>query len=361
MNRVERHLPLVKVIVPCFGYAHLLEGCVRSILDEQGPVDARVLIVDDASPDDTPAVGQRLAAADARVTYRRNARNLGLIGTANEGLEWAEDSDYVILISADDRLTQGSIGRAVAVMEERPEVGFVYGHAQYFEDDEHLPEVRTRERGARVQKGRDWINLRCRSGHSCISSPEAVVRTSVQRRVGHYDPECTHSSDLNMWLRIAAVSDVGYVKGATQAYYRVHADSMLRSMLGSEGGQVVDLAERRIAFENFFDRVGASVRGAGELRETARRTLARQALWKASRAYDKGEAAGPGTREVEGLVGFALATSPGARQLPEWWGMRLRRRLGSGRSLAFLPFLVTGAAHRVRATYGHWRLQTRGL
>jgi glycosyltransferase involved in cell wall biosynthesis len=163
-------LPLVKVIVPCYGYAHLLEGCVRSVLDQDG-VDVAVLIVDDVSPDETPAVGKRLAGEDFRVTYRRNARNLGLIGTANEGLEWAEDSDYVILLSADDRLTPGSIGRAVAVMEEHPEVGLVYGHAQYFEDDEHLPEVRTDPRGTRVQSGREWIRLRCRSGHSCISSP----------------------------------------------------------------------------------------------------------------------------------------------------------------------------------------------
>jgi glycosyltransferase involved in cell wall biosynthesis len=360
MSCVEGRLPLVKVIVPCYGYAHLLEGCVRSVLD-QDAVDVRVLIVDDVSPDDTPEVGQRLAAEDGRVSYRRNERNLGLIGTANEGLEWAEDSDYVILISADDRLTPGSIGRAVAVMEEHQEVGFVYGHAQYFSDDAHLPEVRTRERGTRIQSGREWIRLRCRSGHSCISSPEVVVRTSVQIRVGRYDADCTHASDLNMWLRIAAVAEVGYVKGATQAFYRVHSDSMLRSMLGSAGGQVVDLSERRTAFENFFERVGGRVRGAGKLRESARRTLARQALWKASRAYDKGHASGEGAREVEGLVRFALDTSPATRRLPEWWGMQLRRRIGSGRSLAFLPFLLTGAAHRLRVSYGHWRLQTRGL
>jgi glycosyltransferase involved in cell wall biosynthesis len=361
MSCVEGRLPLVKVIVPCYGYAHLLEGCVRSVLDDQGPVDVRVLIVDDVSPDDTPTVGGRLAGEDMRVTYRRNERNLGLIGTANTGLEWAQDSDYVILISADDRLTPGSIGRAVAVMEEHPEVGFVYGHAQYFEDDAALPEPRTRERGTRVQSGREWIRLRCRSGHSCISSPEVVVRTSVQLRVGRYDPECTHASDLNMWLRLAAVSEVGYVKGPTQAYYRVHADSMLRSMLGSDFGQVVDLTERRTAYENFFERVGGRVRGADKLRETARRTLARQALWKASRAFDKGKAAGEGAREVERLVGFALDTSPQVRRLPEWWGMRLRRKIGSGRSLAFLPFLVTGAAHRLRMSYGHWRLHARGL
>jgi hypothetical protein len=351
---------LVKVIVPCYGYAHLLEGCVRSILDQEG-VEVRVLIVDDLSPDETPAVGRRLQAADDRVDYRRNPENLGLIRTANLGLEWAEDSDYVILISADDRLTPGSIARAVAVMEEHPDVGLVYGHAEYFEDDEQLPVVRTVSRGARVQSGRDWIRLCCRSGHSCISSPEAVVRTSVQRRVGSYETACTHASDLNMWLRIAAVADVGYVKGATQALYRVHADSMLRSMLSAGGGQVEDLRERRIAFESFFDRVGASVAGAEELREIARRTLAGQAIWKVSRAYDKGLAEGEGKREVEELIEFALATSPRARELPKWWGMRLRRSIGSGRSLAFLPFFVTGAAHRLRVSYGHWRLQARGL
>lgn len=360
MSRAEGRRPLVKVIVPCYGYADLLEGCVRSVLDQDG-AEVRVLILDDASPDDTPAVGRRLARGDERVAYRRNARNLGLVGTANEGLEWAADGDYVILISADDRLTPGSIGRAVAVLEEHPEVGFAYGHASYFADDEHLPEVRTREHGVRVQSGRGWIRRRCRSGHSCISSPEVVVRTSVQARVGRYNPECTHASDLNMWLRLAAVSDVGYVKGATQALYRVHSESMLRTMLGAAGGPVVDLAERRTAFESFFDRVGGRLAGAAELRETARRTLARQALWKASRAYDKGQATGAGAGEVDALVRFALETSPGVRRLPEWWGMRLRRRLGSGRSLAFLPFLVTGAAHRLRVSYGHWRLQARGL
>jgi glycosyltransferase involved in cell wall biosynthesis len=361
MSCVEGRLPLVKVIVPCYGYAHLVEGCVRSVLDDQGAVDVRVLIVDDVSPDDTATVGRRLAREDERVAYRRNERNLGLIGTANEGLEWAQDSDYVILISADDRLTPGSIGRAVAVMEEHPEVGLVYGHAQYFEDDARLPEVRTRERGVRIHSGREWIKLRCRAGHSCISSPEAVVRTSVQLRVGRYDPECTHASDLNMWLRIAAASEVGYVKGVTQAYYRVHQGSMLRSMLGSAGGQVTDLTERRTAYENFFDRVGDSVRGAAGLRETARRTLARQALWKASRAYDKGHASGEGERDVEAFVRFALDTSPQARRLPEWWGMRVRRKIGSGRSLAFLPFLVTGAAHKLRASYSIWRLHAKGL
>ena len=119
--------PSVSVIVPCYRYADVLEGCVSSILEQEG-VDVRVLILDDCSPDDTPAVASRLAAADARVEYRRNEQNLGLIGTANAGLEWA-DGDYVVLISADDVLVPGALARATTVMEANPKVGMVYGHA----------------------------------------------------------------------------------------------------------------------------------------------------------------------------------------------------------------------------------------
>jgi glycosyltransferase involved in cell wall biosynthesis len=352
--------PLVKVIVPCYCYADLLEECVRSVLRQKG-VAVRVLIVDDCSPDDTPAVARRLQQQDDRVEYRVHAENVGLIATANEGLEWAEDGDYVVLLSADDRLVPGSLGRSVAVLESHPEVGLVYGHAQYFESDDPPPSFRTRWRGTRIQSGRDWIRLRCKSGHGCISSPEAVVRTSVQREVGPYDPACQHTSDANMWLRIAAVSDVAYVKGATQALYRIHPDSMLRSMLRGQGGQVVDLVERRTAFERFFAGPGAALPGAAEMRATIRRTLARQALWKASRAYDRGEVAGPGAAPLDELIEFALATAPDARRLGEWRGLRLRQRLGPGRSIFFPPFLLTGAAHRLRVHHGRWRLHRRGL
>ena len=85
----------VDVIVPCYNYGHFLEGCVESALRQEG-VDVRVLIIDDASPDDTEVVGRRLAERDPRVTYRRHAVNQGHIATYNEGLlEWA-DGDYAL-------------------------------------------------------------------------------------------------------------------------------------------------------------------------------------------------------------------------------------------------------------------------
>lgn len=340
--------PSVSVIVPCHGYAHLLDGCVRSVLSQEG-VDQQVLIIDDCSPDHTAEVAAALAEDDGRVQVCRHGENVGLIATANEGLRWAS-GDYVLLLSADDLLTPGSLRRAVAVMEARPQVGLVYGRALYAHEHRPLPRASGRWRSTAIWRGGDWIERRCRSAHNCISSPEAVVRGSVQRAVGGYDPRCHHTSDLNMWLRIAAVADVAHVRGVPQAIYRVHADGMLRS----ERDPLVDLRERGNAFACFFEACAGQLRDPIRLRTIVFRRLARQALWQASRAVDRGA----DRALVERLSAFALEVCPDARRLREWRGLRLRRRIGAGRSLAFLPFFATGAAHRLRGHYAQarWRL-----
>ena len=242
-------------------------------------------------------------------------------------------------------------------MEASPGIGMVYGRPLFAYAGRPLPVQDGRWRATDVWKGADWIRLRCRSAHNCISSPEVVVRTSVQRAVGGYDPECFHTSDLNMWLRVAAVSDIAYVRGVPQAIYRIHPGSMLRS----QEGPMVDLRDRKAAFDSFFASCGPLLDDLDGLRAAAGRTLARQALWRASRAFDRDLVDGPDRLPVDELIAFALEASPDARRLREWHGLRLRQRLGAGRSMWFLPFIATGAAHRVRGHAGRLRWKARGV
>src|ERR1700678_792414 len=96
----SRSMSPVDVVVPCYNYGRYLKGCVESVLSQRD-VDVRVLIIDDASSDDTPVIGEGLAANDMRITFRRHAVNLGHIKTFNEGiLDWAR-APYTLLSSAD--------------------------------------------------------------------------------------------------------------------------------------------------------------------------------------------------------------------------------------------------------------------
>ena len=163
------------ICIPNYNYAHYLKGCVESILC-QG-VKVQVIVIDDCSTDETPAVGTSLAN-DPRVTFIRHETNQGHIKTYNEGLALAT-GDYTALISADDLLTPGALKRAQAVLDAYPEVGMVYGHAPYFQSNDNLPKARIGKPRVDIWDGRSWIAQRCKTGTSCISSPEVVVRTAL--------------------------------------------------------------------------------------------------------------------------------------------------------------------------------------
>ncbi|MFP3675053.1 glycosyltransferase family A protein, partial [Bacillus sp. SIMBA_031] len=94
------------VVVPCYNYGRYLPDAVHSALSQDG-VDVEVIIVDDASTDDTAAVAHRLASADARISVVIHEDNQGHISTYNDGLSRAAQR-YVTLLSADVLIAPGA-------------------------------------------------------------------------------------------------------------------------------------------------------------------------------------------------------------------------------------------------------------
>jgi glycosyltransferase involved in cell wall biosynthesis len=317
----------VSVVIPCYNYGHFLEDAITSVLDDQGGVDVRVLVIDDASSDDTAEVASKIVARDPRVEVVVHATNKGNIATYNEGLlEWA-DGDYCVLMSADDRLTPGALRRARDLLDAHPDVGFVYGHPLWITDGAPLPAARTRGRGWSVWSGQWWLERRFRDGENPITSPEVVVRTSVQKRVGGYDARLPHAADMEMWMRLAANADVGFLRGVDQAYYRIHQQNMRKEFTA-----VMDLRERRLVYHAVLDRYSAKLSDARRLTDLVHRKLGEEALWAAGRAYDRGVI---GQNSVDQLMAFAVDCWPDVCRLPLYRILESHKRIGP-RAMEFM-------------------------
>jgi glycosyltransferase involved in cell wall biosynthesis len=329
-------------VIPCYRYGHFLEQSVGSALNGQDGVDVRVLIIDDASPDDSAAVAGKMAAADPRIEVLVHSENKRHIATYNEGLlEWA-DGDYTVLLSADDRLTPGALVRAAALLDAHPEVGFVYGHPIHYTEDRPVPQARTQVRGWTVWPGHEWLERRFKAANGCITSPEVVVRTKLQQRVGGYDPQLPHSGDIEMWMRFAAHAGVGYLRGVDQAYYRVHSASMSKTDFS---GQLDDLRQRAKAYDAVLSRCADQLPDAQQLADTVHAKLARQALRRAARAYDKGRT---DQVPVDELVDFAERCWPEYKRLPEYRGLQVRRRIGTTAMPYLQPLVLTAPLNKGR-------------
>ena len=239
----------VSVVIPCYGYGHFLPQAVSSVLHDQAGVDVRVLIIDDASEDGSADVARRIAASDSRVEVIVHDSNKGNIATFNEGLlEWA-DGDYCLLLSADDRATPGALERARDLLDANPSVGFVYGRALWVADGTRTPVARTTPKGWTIWSGNEWLERRFRDAENPISAPAIIVRTAVQRQVGGYDPLLPKAADMEMFLRMSAYADVGFLRGVDQAFYRIHATNMHNAV-----DAVADLRQRRAVVEAVLDR-----------------------------------------------------------------------------------------------------------
>jgi glycosyltransferase involved in cell wall biosynthesis len=342
----------VGIVIPCYMYGHFLEECVQSVLDEQPGVEVRAVIIDNASTDDSAHVAGAIARRDARVDVIVHETNMGHIASINEGLEALADCDYLVILAADDMLTPGSLGRAVALLEEYPNVGFCYGHPLHFHHPGSKPPARTIATGYTVWPGHWWLERRFREGTGCVSSPEVVMRTSVQRKVGGYDPTLPHTCDIAMWMRMAAYADVGYIRGADQAYFRRHGRNMSMTRFSS---QLEDIRARRAAFESVITTCGDLLPNGGkDLDSIVHRRLARIALRFAYRAYDRKRTE---KVPVDKLIQFAAETWPEYEQLPEYRSLRLRQSIGT-KAMPYLQPLILSAVidkGRNRLWWRSWR------
>jgi glycosyltransferase involved in cell wall biosynthesis len=132
MNTPSR-VPLVSIGLPIYNGARFMREAVDSIL-AQTFTDFELIVSDNASTDGTQAIGEAYAAADARVRYYRNDRNMGASYNYNRVTELARGK-YIRHAAHDDVLAPENVERCVAVMEADDAVGLCYPQMSRIDED----------------------------------------------------------------------------------------------------------------------------------------------------------------------------------------------------------------------------------
>lgn len=117
----------ITVVIPCFNHGRYLPEAVDSALRQQGG-PPRVTVIDDGSTE-----GETLRALDdlpKEVDVVRQA-NAGLAGARNAGFARSQ-SDLLLMVDADDRLTPDALDTLRPPLEAHPDVGYCYGLMRFF-------------------------------------------------------------------------------------------------------------------------------------------------------------------------------------------------------------------------------------
>lgn len=274
--------PAVTFLVPCYRLAHLLTACVESIL-AQTFEDFEVLILDDCSPDETPAVARSFG--DARVRHVRHPQNLGHLRNYNAGLALARGR-YVWLISADDRLRgPDALARAMRTFAAHPDVEYVFSPAMALRDgrDAGVVSFSWDESRPRLMDGPRFVT-RTLLRQNVIASPACIARRDCYERAGGFPLALPYAGDWYLWCRFAFDGPVAFLPEPL-ADYRFHESSMTQAFVDERSSRIV-ADEIAVRWRIMHD---ARIAGLPRLARAAARAIvadyvARLVLFEAARA-----------------------------------------------------------------------------
>ena len=119
--------PLVSVIVPAYNHQAFVEQAIQSVLDQKYQ-RVELIVVDDASSDETPNLVRSLAEHHG-FTFLQNTENLGLNATLERGLRICRGK-YVSFLASDDLMLPTKIERQVSYLEATGKDA-VYANGRY--------------------------------------------------------------------------------------------------------------------------------------------------------------------------------------------------------------------------------------
>lgn len=193
-------MPKISVIITTHNRPELLPRAIESV--RLSGLDSEIVVVDDASVDETSEVCRRIPD----IRYVRVERNQRVAGARNLGI-MASKGEYLSFLDDDDVRLAQSLDRQVLALESAPEAGLVYGQA-HIGDHNCVPQGDLYPT-APCPHGDIFWQLLERNFIPCMS---VVFRRSCLYRLGLLDHAAPGVDDWDLWIRIAEMYPVMVVE-----------------------------------------------------------------------------------------------------------------------------------------------------
>jgi glycosyltransferase involved in cell wall biosynthesis len=254
--------------------ADYLGQTLRSVLlQDPGPAQMQIEVVDDCSPDGAPAQLVRDIAGD-RVTVHREPKNNGLGRIWNRCIERAR-GEWVHILHQDDIVLPGFYDRLYYGITYNPDVAMAFCRFVIIDANGHWKELGPLESGTAGVLN-NWLE-RVATGYH-VECPAVVVKRATYERLGGFRSDLTSALDVEMWVRIAANASV-YYEPQIFAGFRRHGGNE-SAMHDRRGENMRDMAR---AIEIWKDHLPATSRA--QLEEQSRRYWAGMSLMVAQQFF----------------------------------------------------------------------------
>jgi glycosyltransferase involved in cell wall biosynthesis len=217
---------LVSTIIPTFNRARLLERALDSVIaQDHRPLE--VVLVDDGSTDDTPAVIERyskkLAEQDVRLLVHRQ-QNGRAPKARNVGMKLARGT-YFAFLDSDDLWRPTLVSTLVTLLRQHPSAGLAFSGITVIDADDRVTSMRDAGLQGHGASGALHRPFDLIMRYMPFQTSGVIVRRAVIEALGDFDLNLPVVEDWDLWYRIAKAYDFAYTLEPL-ACNRSHADNL---------------------------------------------------------------------------------------------------------------------------------------
>lgn len=232
----------VSVIITAYNCESYIHEAVKSVI-EQTASNIEIIVVDDGSTDNTPAILISLASKDMRIQVYKQVNSGRPSIARNNGLKRARGK-FICFLDGDDLYHPEKIERSLKVFAGYPKIDVVFHDVKMLAHDGAEIEGTYLETAGFQQKASDFLDHR--GGRIYVSNPHfynfmsttitGLHTSSVMVRKERLDVESIWfpedmfiGEDIDLWFRLVKGSSVGYVDEPL-SYYRSHDNSVTKNI-----------------------------------------------------------------------------------------------------------------------------------
>ncbi|MBA4149492.1 MAG: glycosyltransferase [Verrucomicrobia bacterium] len=202
-------MPKLSVLIPTFNYARYLPEAIESVLS-QSFADFELLIVDDASTDETRQIIEQYALNDSRIRFHIHAKNIGMVQNWNAALGMA-CGEYAKFLFGDDKLCNPrALEEMVAAMESDASISLVMSGRRILDENSRELHSINFAASAGLEDGHALILRSLEQTRNILGEPSASMFRKRFAARG-FDPAYRQLVDLEFWFHLLEQGNFFYL------------------------------------------------------------------------------------------------------------------------------------------------------
>jgi|GEM_PF-577049 len=222
------NIPAISAVIPAYNAANYIRETIESLLNQTLRPN-EIIVVDDASTDDTALIVEEMADKYESIKFMHLSENVGVSAARNLGIEVSK-ADFIVLMDADDVACSNLLEmeyEAIVQKEILFNARFALCHSSYIYIDETGsvvgPPVKWKQVLPEETLGYQFIR------NNIITPSGVIIKRDILIEMHGFNTNLKRSEDHDLWLRIAAKYGFAYVDEPLVKVRR-HANNASRSL-----------------------------------------------------------------------------------------------------------------------------------